>query len=160
MVKQPRATWWNSEFTASQSDCCCCCVLLSAGIWSRFWGSPSPRRVSHAGSTACWATTSLKSWTPSSTAPTTLHYTILYYTTQYYTTQYYITLHNTTQYYTTLRYPVSNSTVLYYTIQYKISMNKTILTIFKYGQWIKGITKSMLGERQHNESIIEINYPI
>ena len=42
----------------------------------------------------------------------------------------------------------------------KISMNKTILTIFKYGQWIKGITKSMLGERQHNESIIEINYPI
>lgn len=42
----------------------------------------------------------------------------------------------------------------------EISSLKLYLNNFKYGQRIKDITKNMLGERQHSENIIEINYQI
>ena len=51
-------------------------------------------------------------------------------------------------------------TVLIKKDETEILMNKTILTSLNYGQWIKSITKNVLEEWQHNESITEMNYPM
>lgn len=106
MVKQPRATWWNSECTASQSDCCCSCLQVSeAGSEDLLHqGEPHTQVQPPAG-----LQPPSRDGYPQVRPP--LHYTILHNTI----------LHNT----------ILSNTILHYSIQYQ-TQYWTILSNIKY----------------------------